>query len=131
MTDNGLCFYNIFETRELAVAHLEGDVRPDEWREDASGDLSYLPEGGYHYFISQEPYTAEKRGCGGCQGQGAHRRWCRQVVGLGASVYGPMSEQLESMGDTVGPNNMELSNRLWALSADMKTWAKSLFTKTV
>lgn len=43
-----------------------------------------------------------------------------------ASIYGPMSERLDSMGDTVGPNNMELSSRLWALSGDMREWAKSL-----
>lgn len=64
--------------------------------------------------------------CGGCQGLGSHKRWCRQVVGLGASVYGPMAAQLNTMGDRVGPNNMGLSNRLWALSADVESWAKSL-----
>ena len=63
--------------------------------------------------------------CGGCQGLGSHKRWCRNAVGLAASVYGPMAERLESMGDTVGPNNMDLSNRLWALSGDMRRWAES------
>ena len=53
-------------------------------------------------------------------------RWCRAVVGLSASIYGPMAAQLNSMGDRVGPNNMGLSNRLWQLSADMKTWALEL-----
>jgi len=64
--------------------------------------------------------------CGGCRGEGSHRRWCRAKVGLSASIYGPMAEELESMGDAVGPNNMELSNRLWALSGAMREWAKSL-----
>lgn len=66
--------------------------------------------------------------CGGCQGKGAHRRWCVNHVGRFASIYGPMAEQLEQMGDTVGPNNMGLSNRLWRLSADMREWAESLRT---
>lgn len=64
--------------------------------------------------------------CGGCEGKGAHRRWCPAAVGLAASVYGPMAEQLESMGDRVGPNNMGLSNKLWALSSEMREWATSL-----
>lgn len=64
--------------------------------------------------------------CGGCDGQGAHKRWCAAVVGLPASIYGPMAEQLESMGDRVGPNNHELANRLWSLSGAMRTWAREL-----
>lgn len=73
-------------------------------------------------------WRSDAKTCGGCQGVGAHRRWCRAVVGLSASIYGPMSEQLGSMGDTVGPNNKDLANRLWALSGDMREWAKSQVT---
>lgn len=66
--------------------------------------------------------------CGGCNNQGAHRRWCRAKVGLQASIYGPMAEQLESMGDTVGPNDFGIANRLWALSGDMRAWAQTMKT---
>jgi hypothetical protein len=64
--------------------------------------------------------------CGGCQNLGSHRRWCRNKVGLSASIYGPMAERLESIGDTVGPNHMGLSNKLWQLSGEMREWAESL-----
>lgn len=37
-----------------------------------------------------------------------------------------MSEQLESMGDTVGANNMELANKLYGLAFYTREWAKSL-----
>lgn len=63
--------------------------------------------------------------CGGCQNIGAHKRWCINKVGLTASVYGPMAEQLEAMGDRVGPNNMGLANELWHLSGEMRAWAES------
>lgn len=64
--------------------------------------------------------------CGGCQEKGSHRRWCANKVGRAASIYGPMAERLEAMGDTVGPNNMELSNRLWSLSGEMRRYAETL-----
>lgn len=54
---------------------------------------------------------------------GAHKRWCIKIVGPLASHYGPMSERLHSMGDSVGPNNMELSSKLWALSVEMREFA--------
>ncbi len=62
--------------------------------------------------------------CGGCQGLGSHQRWCRVVVGVAASVYGPMGEQLETMGDTVGSNNTGIANRLYGLSAEVRAWAE-------
>lgn len=63
--------------------------------------------------------------CGGCAGLGAHRRWCRAKVGLNASVYGPMGERLNEMADQVGANNAGLASALYALSAEMREWAKS------
>lgn len=64
--------------------------------------------------------------CGGCQNLGSHKRWCRNKVGPLAAHYGPMAEALERYGDSVGPNNMELSNKLWRLSYEMREWANSL-----
>lgn len=57
--------------------------------------------------------------CGGCQGIGSHRRWCPAKVGAMASVYGTMSQRLESMGDTVGSNDMGLANELYLLSGKL------------
>lgn len=64
--------------------------------------------------------------CGGCAGLGSHRRWCRTQVGLGASIYGPMSERLGNMADQVGANNPGLANGLYALSSEMRDWARTL-----
>lgn len=51
--------------------------------------------------------------CGGCQGHGAHKRWCPAVVGPTAAMLGRYAEQAESLGDRVGPNEMGASNHLW------------------
>lgn len=75
---------------------------------------------------NHRPVTEKDRNCGGCRGEGSHRRWCRAKVGLSASIYGPMSEELKRMGDRVGPNNMPLTNRLYLLSAEMREWALTL-----
>lgn len=64
--------------------------------------------------------------CGGCRGEGAHRRWCPAVVGLAASIYGPMAEELETMGDRIGPNNPGLANRAYDLSGRVRAWAREL-----
>lgn len=61
--------------------------------------------------------------CGGCRGEGAHRRWCSNAVGLSASLFGSLAEQVESVGDRIGPNDMGLANRAWSLSAGLRTRA--------
>lgn len=53
------------------------------------------------------------RECGGCQGQGAHWRWCPEEVGLAASRYGIMSQQAENLGDQVGANETGAANHLY------------------
>lgn len=68
--------------------------------------------------------------CGGCQGLGRHKRWCHAVVGRAASVYGPMSERVEAMGDTVGSNNPGLANRYYDLAARTRAWATELAEKS-
>lgn len=64
--------------------------------------------------------------CGGCRGEGSHRRWCKEKVGLMASIYGPRSEQLQEVADLVGSNNPGLANQLYTAAADMEAWARSL-----
>lgn len=54
-----------------------------------------------------------QRVCGGCEGKGAHWRWCPEVVGRSASLMGQQAQQANSLGDSVGPNNMGASNLLW------------------
>lgn len=58
-----------------------------------------------------------RRRCGGCEGQGAHWRWCPWVVGANASIMGQQADRAESLGDSVGPNEMGASNHLWAAAA--------------
>lgn len=60
--------------------------------------------------------------CGGCRGLGSHRRWCPALVGKFDAVYGPISEQLNGIGDTIGSNNPGLANKAYALSADIIRW---------
>lgn len=62
--------------------------------------------------------------CGGCQGLGAHRRWCPAVVGLPASIWGRMGEQLEDLGDRIGSNEFAASNHCYAAAGLMKAKAK-------
>lgn len=120
-TDNGLHFYNIFETRELATLHLESAVRPEEWREDASGDLSFVPDEGYHFFISQEPYTPENH-CGGCAGIGSHRRHCRKNPNYDYRLE--LADRAEDLADTIGPNNYGAANHCYTAGGLLREQAR-------
>ena len=51
--------------------------------------------------------------CGGCQGMGSHRRWCRAVVGFGAYRLGTQAAQAEALADSVGSNYPEAANALY------------------
>ena len=68
--------------------------------------------------------------CGGCQGLGAHTRWCREVVGYLPSVLGPLSERIENAGDTVGSNDTELANLLYVAASNLRFYAKTRSTPT-
>ena len=57
------------------------------------------------------------RPCGGCEGRGAHWRWCPNWVGRSASRLGTQGDAAEALGDSVGPNHMGASNALWAAAA--------------
>ena len=52
--------------------------------------------------------------CGGCNNQGAHRRWCRAVVGFAAYRLGTQAQQAENLADSVGSNCPEAANALYA-----------------
>lgn len=108
-TDNGLCFYNIFETRELAVLHLEGIVDESEWHEDASGDLRFRTKH-YSYHISSEPYTTVNN-CGGCAGMGSHRKHC--VHNPNYDYRLKLADQAESLADSIGSNNTGAANNCY------------------
>lgn len=64
--------------------------------------------------------------CGGCAGMGAHKRWCPVVVGAEASRRGKWSEQIESLGDTVGSNNPIAANHLYRAAGLLLEDAKRL-----
>lgn len=59
------------------------------------------------------------RECGGCAGLGAHRRWCPAEVGEQAAYFGQLSEKAESLGDSIGPNDMGAANVAWQLAATL------------
>lgn len=67
-----------------------------------------------------------QRVCGGCEGKGAHWRWCPKVVGPSASMMGRYAQQADSLGDSVGANDMGASNLLWQASGMLRTRALAL-----
>lgn len=63
--------------------------------------------------------------CGGCEGKGAHRRWCAASVGHSASVFGGYAEAAENLADSVGSNEMGAANHLYAASALLRSLAEA------
>ena len=55
---------------------------------------------------------------------GSHRRWCEAAVGRAASIMGRQAQQAESLGDSVGPNEMGAANHLWAAAALLREGAR-------
>jgi hypothetical protein len=66
--------------------------------------------------------------CGGCRGEGSHRRWCIQKVGIAAHVYGTEAEKAESIGDSIGANDPGLANMAYRLSGELR--AKAIERRT-
>jgi len=60
------------------------------------------------------------RVCGGCEGKGAHWRWCPESVGPTASRLGQWADAAEALGDSVGPNSYEGANGLWRAAAILR-----------
>lgn len=66
--------------------------------------------------------------CGGCEGQGAHRRWCPNVVGPTASRLGSWSMRVDDIADEVGSNDTGTTNLLYAAAGRLRRkaeWAKA------
>lgn len=64
------------------------------------------------------------RDCGGCEGKGSHKRWCEVAVGPHAAYLGRLSEQAESLGDSIGPNEMGAANHAWAAAGLLRAAAQ-------
>ena len=58
-----------------------------------------------------------RRECGGCEGKGAHWRWCPVVVGRNASITGQQSARANNLADEVGANEPGAANHLYAAAA--------------
>ena len=79
-------------------------------------------------------YTAENvaprrlfhaiKDCGGCAGLGSHRRWCPYAVGETAAYFGQLSERADSLGDSIGPNDMGAANMVWQVAAILRRRAE-------
>lgn len=54
--------------------------------------------------------------CGGCRGEGSHRRHCPRHPSYHPWI--PLADQAESIGDSIGVP--ELANRAWALGAAIR-----------
>lgn len=61
--------------------------------------------------------------CGGCQGKGAHRRYCPAVVGRHAAMRGRWSQRCEDLADEIGANDPGAANRLYQLAGQFRTEA--------
>jgi hypothetical protein len=46
--------------------------------------------------------------CGGCRGEGAHRRHCRNNPDYSRAAE--LADMAEDLGDQIGPNNMAAAN---------------------
>lgn len=62
--------------------------------------------------------------CGGCEGEGAHWRWCPAVVGRHANVLGVLSDEAEALGDRVGANQTGAANHLWVAAGLLREAAE-------
>lgn len=58
--------------------------------------------------------------CGGCAGEGRHRRWCPWVVGARASRYGEMAAQADALADQIGGNEPDLANIAYDLAGRLR-----------
>jgi hypothetical protein len=57
--------------------------------------------------------------CGGCRGEGSHKRWCLKKVGYRASRIGTVGEDLEDIGDLIGASNPLLANRCYGMAREL------------
>jgi hypothetical protein len=64
------------------------------------------------------------RRCGGCEGGGAHWRWCPAVVGRTASLLGQQADAAEDLGDRVGANVPGAANHLYVAASLLREAAR-------
>lgn len=62
--------------------------------------------------------------CGGCQGLGAHVRWCPEVVGVRASRLGVLADRVEALADEIGATSPQAANDLYRVAAHLLAEAK-------
>lgn len=55
-----------------------------------------------------------RRDCGGCEGKGAHWRWCAKVVGERSWFLGCLGDEADHLADAVGSNNTSAANHLYS-----------------
>lgn len=63
--------------------------------------------------------------CGGCSGEGRHRRWCPNVVGPKAMILGESAERAEELGDRIGANDVRGANSAYALAGYLRDQART------
>jgi hypothetical protein len=68
--------------------------------------------------------SVARSSCGGCRGQGAHRRWCPAVVGISAWKRGEDAARAGALGS--GCNVPAAANHLWAAAAILTAEATQL-----
>lgn len=64
------------------------------------------------------------RRCGGCEGKGAHWRWCPRIVGQAASWIGQYAQQAEDLADSVGANEPDAANMLYGAAGRLRALAE-------
>lgn len=57
-------------------------------------------------------------GCGGCQGLGSHQRHCPRHPQY--TVYLPMADAAEDIGDRIGGNDPGLANHAYMLASRLQ-----------
>lgn len=58
-----------------------------------------------------------ERPCGGCDGLGAHWRWCRTAYGAKANFLGTWSVNAGNLADTIGSNCPGAANHMYQAAA--------------
>jgi hypothetical protein len=92
---------------------------------DLSGDpWGKLPFPEAHARHVANVLDAERRvDCGGCQGKGAHSPRCHQQPGW---LWRRLYARADSLGDAIGPNDIEAANLAYSLAARLKqNWSAS------
>lgn len=63
--------------------------------------------------------------CGGCEGIGAHKRWCEAEHGWAAHRLGRQAAKAEALADEVGSNHYDAANALYRAAGLLTEKAKA------